>query len=170
MESFLESVERPAYRVALLRIGQREDALDVVQDTMMRFVEKYSGKPRHHWKPLFYKVLYSQISTMRRKRALRSRWFSWLLGNDGEDPIEAHPDGRTIPADRGLQVTSAFSALEKALQSLSERQQQAFLLRGREELSVAETAIVMQCSESSVKTHYARALEILREQLGDHWP
>lgn len=172
MEAFLGSVERQAYRIALVSTGQREDALDTVQETMLRFVEKYSHAPRQQWKPLFYKILYSRITSLHRRRSIRNRWFSWLLpgDDDGDDPIEAHPDPRSIPLDRAVQVSSAFGVLEQALKELSLRQQQAFLLRAWEELSVAETAVVMQCSESSIKTHYSRALEVLRERLGDHWP
>ncbi len=171
MDAFLQSVERQAYRIALVATGQREDALDIVQEAMLRFVEKYAKKPKAAWKPLFYKILYNQIRTLHRRRATQNKWFSWLLpGKDQLDPVETHPGRGGLEPERAARVNSAYSVLEKALAELSLRQQQAFLLRGWEEMSVAETATVMQCSEGSVKTHYFRALEILRERLGDHWP
>ncbi|MDO9311944.1 MAG: sigma factor-like helix-turn-helix DNA-binding protein, partial [Nitrosomonas sp.] len=41
------------------------------------------------------------------------------------------------------------------------RQREAFILRYWEEMSLAETAIIMKCSEGSVKTHCSRAVRAL---------
>ena len=54
-----------------------------------------------------------------------------------------------------------ISMIEQAIETLPARQREAFLLRYWEEMDVYETAIVMGCSEGSVKTHCSRATHAL---------
>jgi RNA polymerase sigma-70 factor (ECF subfamily) len=108
---------------------------------------------------------------MQRRRTVRGRVIAWLPfrgdENDEEpDPIAQAPSPEPQPVRR-LELDEAVGALEKALGALPRRQQQAFLLRALEGLDVAATAAAMGCSEGSVKTHYFRAVQALRAQLGD---
>ncbi|QJB56136.1 RNA polymerase sigma factor [Pseudodesulfovibrio sp. zrk46] len=175
MESFLKSIEGKAYRMALMQCSHPDDALDLVQDAMFKFVDKYATKPKEQWKPLFYTILNNRIKDLYRKRTVRRKWRMWFSSDkdsDGVDvdPIQTMPDENGIDPEHATKVGDAFELLETVVKTLPQRQQQAFLLRTWEEMSVAETAQAMGCSEGSVKTHYSRAVHTLRDQLGDHWP
>ena len=49
LDGFLRSVERRALRIAELSTGQRDEALDLVQDAMLAFVRHYAAKPEAEW-------------------------------------------------------------------------------------------------------------------------
>jgi RNA polymerase sigma-70 factor (ECF subfamily) len=171
LEQFLASVEKRAFKIAQIGLRNDDDALDAVQDAMMKLVQSYASRSCEEWRPLFYRILANQIRDMQRRRTVRGRIMAWLPARDAEDdeefdPIAQAPSPEATPAKR-LELDEAIGVLEKAVAELPPRQQQAFLLRNFEGLDVAETASVMGCSEGSVKTHYFRALETLRARLGE---
>jgi RNA polymerase sigma-70 factor (ECF subfamily) len=174
-DEFLKTVERRALLMARVATGFQDEAFDIVQDAMLGLVRKYHNKPVEELKPLFYRILQNRIRDWYRRQAVRRRWQSWGgLRTDDEgadyDPINnlPAPDSGN-PA--GLMIRDeAMEALDKALRKLPLRQQQTFLLRAWEGLSVSETALAMKCSVGTVKVQYFRALHTLREELEDHWP
>jgi RNA polymerase sigma-70 factor (ECF subfamily) len=171
LEQFLASVEKRAFKIAQLGLRNDDDALDAVQDAMMKLVQSYAARGSDEWRPLFYRILANQIRDMQRRRTVRGRIMAWLPARDAEDdeefdPIAQAPSPEASPARR-LELDEAIGALETAITELPARQQQAFLLRNFEGLDVGETASAMGCSEGSVKTHYFRALETLRAKLGE---
>lgn len=172
LERFLAGVETRAYRIALYGLGNREDALDVVQDAMMQLARRYADKPEEQWPPLFYRVLRNRISDWQRRRTVRQRVMAWLPFDreHGEEPVSLFPDPAGKRPEEELALTDAMDALDAAIVTLAPRQQEALLLRMIEGLNVADTAVAMGCSEGSVKTHYSRAVHELRSRLGDHWP
>ena len=174
LNQFLAGVELKAFKIAQAALRHEDDALDAVQDAMLQLARAYSDRPAEEWKPLFYRILENRIRDMQRRRTVRGRVISWLpfRGNDEDDeeqdPIALAPSLDPQPA-RKLEIAETMAALEKAIETLPRRQQQVFMLRTLEGLDVAETATAMGCSEGSVKTHYFRALQSLRAQLGDFW-
>lgn len=150
-------------------------ALDIVQDAMLKLVEKYSGKPPDELPMLFQRILQNTIRDFYRRQKVRSTWttlISSLLPNtEGEetDPLElivAQEPSKTggDPAQRA-EDSQLIALIEEALAALPQRQRQAFLLRYWEGLDVAETGAVMGCSEGSVKTHCSRATRALAATL-----
>lgn len=176
MDRFLASVEQRAFHMAEIATGERQTALDLVQDAMLGLVRRYSHKSEAEWKPLFFRILQNRIKDWYRRRSIRSRWESLISfrrdcnNEEMECPVEQLPDPGGVDPAKTVSNRDSMAALEAALRSLPLRQQQAFLLRVWEEMNVSETAAVMGCSEGSVKTHYFRAVRSLRSLLEEHKP
>jgi RNA polymerase sigma-70 factor, ECF subfamily len=172
LNGFLAEVERKAYRMAKIALPH-DDALDAVQDAMIQLTRRYAGRPQLEWRPLFYRILENRIRDLQRRRMVRGRVMAWLPWNADQDdqmpdPLEQTPD--TAPGPAAIaQGDEVMLALQEALRKLPARQREAFMLRSLEGMDVAETAAAMGCSDGSVKTHYFRAVQSLREQLGEYW-
>ena len=159
--------------MAEIATGNRDDALDIVQEAMLKLAHRYGSRPEEEWPPIFYRVLQSRIHDWHRRSRVRSRWRVWLPAEeegDGGDAVERYEDRHAAEPSWRLATERAGKALDEALAALPLRQQQAFLLRAWEGLDVAATARAMSCSQGSVKSHYSRALHALREKLVDFRP
>jgi RNA polymerase sigma-70 factor (ECF subfamily) len=173
LNRFFAEVERRALRIAEIAVRDRDEALDLVQEAMIRLARNYGDRAAEEWTPLFYRILQNGIRDWHRRRKVRGRVMAFFgRADDGETNFDvvaeaADPEGRT--PDEELAAGEALEHLETALHRLPERQREAFMLRAFEGLDVAGTAVAMGCSEGSVKTHYSRAVHTLRDQLGDHW-
>lgn len=168
LDAFLADVERRAFRLAELALGHREDALDAVQEAMIKLVQ-YRHRPAGEWSPLFWSILRRQLTDRHRRNAVRGRVMT-LLGRrneEREDPLELLPDPDEDPARRHADA-AAWQALGVALRKLPRRQRECFMLREMQGLSIAETASAMGCTDGSVKTHLSRALAALRNHL-EEW-
>ncbi len=167
-ELFLAQVQRRAFRAAEFSLGNAEDALDAVQDAMLRLHQHYRQHPPNEWAPLFWGILRRRITDLQRRRKVRSIVVGWLgtAGEDGDTPPVWEPvDPLSDPA-REVANQAAYADLGRAVRALPRRQREAFLLRVLEGLAVDETAKAMGCSQGSVKTHLSRAMSALRETLG----
>jgi RNA polymerase sigma-70 factor (ECF subfamily) len=171
LDAFLASMERRAFRMAELHLGNREDALDAVQDAMLRLVKHYRDKPAEEWTPLFWGILRRRIVDLQRRRKVRSIVVGWLGGghdDDGDElPVWEPADTGPDPLEK-LHGEQSYADMAAAVKQLPRRQREAFMLRVLEGLDVAETAQAMGCSEGSVKTHLSRAMQHLREEL-EEW-
>src|SRR6185295_9540781 len=133
LDQFLSSVEKRAFKIAQLGLRNDDDALDAVQDAMMKLVQSYASRGSEEWRPLFYRILANGIRDMQRRRTVRGRIMAWLPARDAEDdedfdPIAQAPSHEPNPARR-LEIDEAIGTLEVAVAELPARQKQAFLLR-----------------------------------------
>jgi RNA polymerase sigma-70 factor (ECF subfamily) len=166
LDAFLAEVGPRAFRFAESGLRNRDDALDAVQDAMMKMLA-YRERPAAEWTPLFWSILRRRIIDVQRRARFRLRWLRPASGASGDE------DGGIDWADPGHgpaqahEQREAYARLVAALRALPARQREAFTLRVLEELDVATTARAMGCSEGSVKTHLSRARQALQSQLED---
>ncbi len=173
LNQFLAEVERRALRMAEIAVRDRDDALDLVQDAMIKLARNYAARPSTEWAPLFFRILQNGIRDWHRRQKVRNRVMVWFgratSGDDDYDVTSNLPDPAGRTPDEQLQTNEAMQQLELAIQNLPNRQREAFMLRTFQGLDVAATATAMGCSDGSVKTHYSRAIHSLRDTLGEHW-
>ena len=173
LNQFLAGVERRALRFAEIAVRDHDEALDLVQDAMIKLARNYAGHPGEEWTPLFYRILQNGIRDWHRRQMVRNRVMAFFGrtsdAEDDYDPVAQAPDPMGRTPDEQLEARQAMQRLEHAIARLPARQREAFMLRTFEGLDVAATAIAMGCSEGSVKTHYSRAVHTLRGVLGEHW-
>ena len=178
ISEFLASVERRAFKQVVYTVRDDDIALDIVQDAMLKLVEKYSDRPVAELAPLFQRILQNATHDHFRRQKVRRTWvslFSSLPGagaQDGDedtDPLESLladvDDRRTEDASDEASRAQTLRLIEAEIERLPRRQREAFILRYWEEMDVAETARTMGCSEGSVKTHCSRAVHTLSQAL-----
>ncbi|MFM7533705.1 MAG: RNA polymerase sigma factor [Rubrivivax sp.] len=171
LSNFLKSIERRAFKRTAYAVRDDDAALDIVQDAMIRLAERYADRPAEEWPMLFQRILSNATMDWFRRQKVRQAAvanFSDLetVSEDGseQDLLESLLAATEEAADgptQALERSQILQAIEQALSELPARQREAFLLRYWEDFDVAETAVVMGCSEGSVKTHCSRAVHAL---------
>jgi RNA polymerase sigma-70 factor (ECF subfamily) len=136
----------------------RETALDLLQDS---FLAAYKSLKKFRGDSGFSSWLYRIASnkTLNYIRRARIIPFYNIESGVGAEPAYEMTDK--------IENEALQKALTGALKSLPPQQKLAFNLRFYEELPFAEIAVIMDKSESTVKTHYQKATEKLREALKD---
>lgn len=168
LDAFLLDVQARALAMSRYATGSSDEALDLVQEAMIAFVQAYRHKPAEQRRPLFFRCLNNRILDWHRKRIRRGRWMlPWhpAAAEIADRPDPAIESAPSSAPDQAADHDRFGDALDRALRALPLRQRQVFLLRAWEGLDVAETAQALEISGGSVKTHYFRALAALRAAL-----
>jgi RNA polymerase sigma-70 factor, ECF subfamily len=169
IDAFEEIVRRYQGRVyaAAYRItGNREDALDVTQDAILKAFQKIgSWAPTGSFLSWLLRLTTNQaIDHIRRRKRRRHEPLDETFIGETEgaavEPSIASTDQTVV----GHEIEARVRA---ALVNLSPMQRTVFVLRHFEDLSLAEIAEDLGCTVGSVKVHLFRALKKLRDLLGD---
>jgi len=169
LKSFMQEVTgRALVMMESATQNQHGIAVDLVQEAFISLHKSYADRSTEEWYPLFYTILTNKLQDWRRKEARRAQPFSFFkkvsLDDDDLEVNDVVDERALNPSDFLSQAVTA-DEIQEAIASLPVRQQQAFMLRAWEGFDTATTAQIMNCSEGSVKTHYHRAIQGLRQAL-----
>jgi RNA polymerase sigma-70 factor (ECF subfamily) len=140
------------------QIGDRDEALDVLQDTYvqaLRSLNGYRGEaPIAVWLrsiALGRSIDWKRVILRRLKRTVRLEESSLIADRTDLE---------------GVRFASEDRELRQALEKLSPQQRAALLFREWDDLSFSQIAKLLGCAESTARVHHARAREHMRKALG----
>ena len=159
------------FRLALRLTGRREDAEDLVQETLVRALpalRRFEGRAR--LSTYLVRALTNLWKNRLRSRK-RSRLVEWFRGGKGgeDDETEAGPapiDEAPSPLER-LEAQDRAAEVRQAVARMEPTRRLTLLLREVEELSYEEIGAMTGVPIGTVRSRLARARDDLRKLLGE---
>ena len=160
------------YALARKLAGNVEDAEDIVQETLLKAIDKIDQfRLEASFGTWLYTIALNQARAMFAKqkqtelRTIEEYLPPRLKGGDPEQPVHPLHDWRD--PDKLLETEELRKVLDKAIGELPYKYREAFVLRYIEELPVKEVARIINESEAATKSRILRARLALREQLAE---
>jgi RNA polymerase sigma-70 factor, ECF subfamily len=151
--ALVEQFQRQVYALCYRMLGQREDAEDVAQESLVRALRGlHNWDSQRDFAPWLLAIAGNRCRTLLAARARRPR-----LASETEQ-IEDHAPRPDAARDLAEEV-------QRALAGIRAEYRQAFVLFHEHELSYGEIAEAMGCPLGTIKTWVYRARRELIEQL-----
>ncbi|HTM51732.1 MAG TPA: sigma-70 family RNA polymerase sigma factor [Bryobacteraceae bacterium] len=173
-DRFVELYNAKVFRYSFTMCGQREDAEEVAQETLMKVFESLGQlRAPERLKPWVFRIAKNACLMKRRrslfapKRELSLDALKPSKSGDGEGARLEIADWSALPDDIASNG-ELKRALNRAVEQLPDIYKAVFLLRDVEELSTEDAAGVLGVSEDVVKTRLHRARLALRKSLDEH--
>ncbi len=149
-----------AFRTAVVLAGSAADAEEAAQDG---FVKAWNALPRFRrgapFRPWLLAIVANEARTRRRAAGRREAW-TVRAAEAYEPPGDGDPAAAVAVRERAAELRSALAAVE-------EKHRTVLVLRYMLDLSEREMAAVLGCRPGTVKSRLSRALERLREEVGE---
>lgn len=153
----------PLYVFALQLLGDREDALDVAQEAMLRFfLHLHRFDVRRPVKPWLFQIVRNCVHDLHRRRRIRRHD---SLDEPQEDGRRRELVDETVDPERDARQSQLRLRLWESLRRLSEPQREILVLRDYHDLSYAEIAAALDIPVGTVMSRLHGARKRLREHL-----
>ncbi|MEK7216145.1 MAG: sigma-70 family RNA polymerase sigma factor [Chloroflexota bacterium] len=147
------------FRFAYTRLGNRQDAEDVTQDVFLKMVDKigsfkWQGVPFAAW---LFKIGHNSVTDFHRKSNARGP----------QTHLEDLPLIASDNPEETVVNKLVLEAVNENIQRLSPAQQQVLALRFGADLSVLDTARILNKAEGTVKATQFQAFQALRKLMAN---
>ncbi len=164
--TLVKPYERRVYATALALLRNEADAQDVAQEAILKaFANLRQFRGESKFSTWLIQITVNEARMRQRKQ--RGDLFepiAELQDEEGAYTPRDFADWREIPSE-ALERSEIRALLAKALASLAQKYREVFVLRDVEQISIEETAAVLNISIASVKTRLLRARLMLRDIL-----
>ncbi len=154
------------YRLGMKMLGNPQDAEDILQETFIKAfdnIDRFEGRSKvSTW---LYRIAVNEALMLLRKRKDNLTEIDAELETKNGDLLPRQIVDWCCLPEKELVSNESRKRINAAIQTLSDANRAAFLLRDVEGLSTKETADVLDISESAVKVRLMRARLQLREEL-----
>ena len=138
----------------------RDDALEIVQETFMRIHEKIGAyRPEQSLQGWIYRVAHNLCVDYYRKYAKKRKLEQHFASVPGRQ-LAAAADSPAVCESRQL-----AAAIDQAVENLSLRQKEVFSLKYRQGMKLRQVADTMAISLGTVKALHHRALNRIRREV-----
>jgi RNA polymerase sigma-70 factor (ECF subfamily) len=158
--------ERSVYIMALSYMKNEADAEDVAQEAFVRAFRKLSSfRAESKFSTWLISITINQARTRLRRQALiRMEPLDQLPDENKAISPALLRDWREIPSE-AVEREEVRKLIQQAVETLPDIYREVFLLRDVEELTIGETAEMLNVSIPSVKVRLHRARLMLQKQL-----
>lgn len=171
-DQFVETYHAKIFRYSFTMCGQREDAEEVAQETLMKVFESLDQlREPERLKPWVFRIA-KNACLMKRRKSIFAPQRELSLDDlkpsrDGTAERLEIADWSALPETITLD-SELKDVLRKAVERLPDMYKAVFLLRDVEELSTESCAEVLGVSSDVVKTRLHRARLALRKELDEY--
>lgn len=142
--------EKRVFNYLLKLVGDREDALDLSQETFLKAYQNLGKlEDPERFAPWLFRIAHNEAFSLLRKQRPETEL-------DGDLPPDLKP--RLLPVEVSL-------AVEAALGRLSADQREAVVLKVYQGFKFEEMAQILECPVSTVKSRVYTALDLLKDAL-----
>jgi len=173
-DRFVEHFRAKIFHYSWLMCGQREDAEEVAQETLLKVFENFDRLHEpERVRPWVFRIA-KNACLMKRRRSvfapsqeLSLDDFLPRMDEEGGHVKLQIADWSGLPDDQLLQ-SEMKQVINRAISALPENYRSVILLRDMEELSTLETAQILDLTEDVVKTRLHRARLAVRQKLNEY--